>query len=322
MPTCTRPYPPRPSSFPLTEKDAWRNSRISSPIFSSWAFSSISLSLLQTLMYYLSFETWCTRILSGPAGWANYSCNCGEEDSDGREGVPDPSPEETSAPPRAAPWLGTFLPDPRRGNRSARKCRPAPAQTAGLRPLLPGSLGSRSNTGGWMGLRRSNLAARDARRRATRPTHAGVSSKPPARRPLGRRAPCRWDHRVRPHHPRGPLGPCSSIPPRPKRSGSSAWQLQSGLRPQTVRCQWLLSLLDRSSLAPLPPSGCYNGTERAGAAPAGTAAPAAAAPSPSCWAGDGALRLPDGGPVPAAQARCPPRGADGGDSYRLPDTRS
>ena len=86
--------------------------------------------------------------------------------------------------------------------------------------------------------------------------------------------------RARPHCPHGPWGPCSSIPSRP--APAQTQRLHYALRPQTVRCQWLPSLLDRSSLAPLPPSRYYNGTPRAGAAPAGTAVPAAAAPSPSC----------------------------------------
>ncbi|XP_071076774.1 cell death-inducing p53-target protein 1-like [Desmodus rotundus] len=123
-------------------------------------------------MYCLSFEAWCTRILSGPGGG------------------------------------GTALP---------RKCRPAPAQTASVHPLLPRSLGSRSNTGGRMGLRRSDLATWDATRRPTRPTHASISSKPPPSRPLGRRAPCRWDHPGAPPLPSRPLGSLllHPVPPRP-----------------------------------------------------------------------------------------------------------
>lgn len=163
------------------------------------------------------------------------------------------------------------------GRAGPRRLRP-PASAPSSCPATSGPLKLR----GPAGAPESQLRKLRTRlQRPLRPTHANVASRPPPSRPrrphplLSLVAP--WVLAALPSS-RSLLLPARA---RRKRSGSSVRPLQSGLRPQTGEAGCGCPRPVCGSLAPLPLSWDHYGAPRVGAAPAGTAVRAAAAPNPS-----------------------------------------
>lgn len=211
------------------------------------------------------------------------------------------------------------MPAPRRGSRTAPEVpgragprRAAPAQTASVRPSSPAASGPAQTWGASWG-----SAARDAPLAPhTRPQPQTLTQSP-----CGAAGTWSVGHPGAAPAPSRPLGcplprPTAALRQRLPRAAAAAPAPATDGR----RSRRRLFLRDRGSLAPPPPSRCHSGAEGRGR---------------TCWDGSPGggssksimlswgpcVRLPDGGPVRAAQARRGPGGTDGGGSCGLPGTR-